>query len=183
MWLVQNQNQPAMNADMVKALAANIAVPTVEAWDPATSSWTTLPPMATARRNAAVGLLPDGRVIVAGGCTPNQGLRTQQLAQPQAGGAGAGAGGGGAAAQGQQGGADQLSVPQPIALRSVEIFDPKKNRWSTSHLTLNKPRAFCKGLVLPDGSFGVVGGGIYEVSFPFASLCDGFFYRGFSLVP
>ena len=64
-----------MNADMVKALAANIAVPTVEAWDPATSSWTTLPPMATARRNAAVGLLPDGRVIVAGGCTPNQGLR------------------------------------------------------------------------------------------------------------
>jgi len=56
----------------------------------------------------------------------------------------------------------ELTVPHPVALKTIETYNPRTNRWSRHGLKLEKARAFCSGLVLPDGTCGVLGGGVYE---------------------
>ena len=152
-----DQHHPTINATTIKALGDNIAVATCECYDPATNTWSTLGSMNTPRRNAAVGLLPDGKVIVAGGCCPKY-VRTDPEHHP-------GAAQPGAAAPGHPGGAiglgPETTIPHPVALNDVETYDPETNKWSRCPTRLANARAFCRGVVFPDGSFGVVGGGEY----------------------
>jgi hypothetical protein len=147
-----DQHHPIINATTIKALRDNIAVATCECYDPATNTWSTVASMNTPRRNAAVGLLPDGKVIIAGGCCPKY-VRADTENQP----------GAAQALQGLQGlqGGTETTIPHPVALNDVETYDPESNTWSRHHTRLATARAFCKGVVFPDGSFGVVGGGEY----------------------
>ena len=145
------QLNPLLSAATVKALSDNIAVATCECYDPATNTWSTLGSMNTPRRNAAVGLLPDGTVIVAGGCSPKVRPNTLQPA--------AGPAGGGAALPAAV--ASETTVPYPVALKTVETYDPATDRWTRHPVILANARAFCRGVVFPDGRFGVIGGGEY----------------------
>lgn len=149
-----DQHNGTMTAATIKALSENIGVTTCECYDPATNTWSTLAPMHTPRRNAAVGLLPDGTVVIAGGCSPKATRPVNpNPAQPAV----AAQAGAAPAVQSME-----LTVPHPVALKTVETYNPQTNRWCRHAVKLEKARAFCSGLVLPDGSFGVLGGGVYE---------------------
>ncbi len=51
----------------------NVSLDTVQAYDPATNTWTTKSPMPTARQGLAAALGPDGLIYVFGGATNNGG--------------------------------------------------------------------------------------------------------------
>lgn len=145
-------DNPTIDANTLKAVADNIAVATCECYDPSTNTWRTLGRMNTPRRHAAVGLLPDGKVIVAGGCCPNY-VRTSTEHQPGPAGPGQPVGAAGAG--------PEATIPQPVALKDVETYDPESDTWNRHPSRLVNARAFCRGIVFPDGSFGVVGGSEY----------------------
>lgn len=57
-----------------------------EIWDPVTGSWTYTTPMATARKHHTASLLPDGRVLVAGGMdVTGAALNTTEIWDPATG--------------------------------------------------------------------------------------------------
>ncbi len=55
--------------------AGDVSVATAERFDPTTGRWSTLSPIAHARTGASAALLPNGRVLVAGGESVQQGVR------------------------------------------------------------------------------------------------------------
>lgn len=58
------------------------ATATAEIYDPATGEWTAVEALATPRLNAAFTLLPDGKVLVAGGMGPSGAIDTAEIFDP-----------------------------------------------------------------------------------------------------
>lgn len=112
----------------ISPAGADAALASTEAFDPATRAWTPRAPMAFDRGAHSASLLPDGRVLVAGGGPCGNG----------------GCFGFGAAA------------PGCCAADTAEIYDPAADAWTATEpvLTLAEHAAS----VLPDGSVLVSGG-------------------------
>ena len=106
-----------------------------EIYDPATGTWTLTAPMSEHRGGANATLLPDGRVIVAGG---SKGNGNNQLGAVT----------------------DLLST----SLRSSEIYDPVTNTW-TAGPNLSEPKAGAGAITLTDGRWMIAGGITYFTIF------------------
>lgn len=103
-----------------------------EMYDPATDSWTLLPPMQTGRRSHTATLLPNGKVLVTGG----QGrLHPDHYCT----------------------GGDAATFPCEETLSSTETFDPSNRSWS-DQAPMSTPRLWHFASSLPDGKVLVVGG-------------------------
>lgn len=104
--------------------------PAVEIFDPTSNSWTETGSLATGRAGHTANLLPDGRILIAGGQTAaTRGGRLQFVAA----------------------GAAILSSA------STEIFDPQAGSWQPA-ASLGTPRTDHSATLLPSGQLLVVGG-------------------------
>ena len=108
------------------------------------TSWVERRPLLTARADFAAGLLPDGRVIVAGGT----GAATAGIVRPQH--------------PGQ-------FVPRERALDSTEIYDPRTGAWAEA-APLAEARTACAGCVDWERGRFVVSGGRGEQAGPMQAL-------------
>lgn len=106
-----------------------------EVYDPVTDSWTLTPDMAYYRAGATANLLPDGRVLVAGG---TEGNASHQLFDSS----------------------DLLST----SLKFTEIYNPATNTWSAGP-NLPEPKAGAESVALNDGKILIAGGITYNVIF------------------
>lgn len=133
---------------------------------PGQEHWTKVGLMAWARTAPAAALLPDGRVLVAGGYyyTGTSGSRTApesttevvELAAYQA----------TPAAEPrptQPPSQDAEPDPYGFALATAELFDPATGQWSTTG-SMHFARAGAAAATLPDGRVLVVGAGGYTVT-------------------
>jgi hypothetical protein len=100
----------------------------IERYDPKSKAWGEPAQMTQGRVRAQITLLPDGRVLVAGGVP----LTSTAV----------------------DGG---YSVTEGPALATSEIYDPKTNSW-TAGLSLKSPRQGGRAITLEDGSVLVFGG-------------------------
>jgi hypothetical protein len=140
-----------------------------ELYDPASGTWTTTGPMHEVRTGHAATLLPDGKVLVAGGGSSSDGdggpLATAELYDPRTGtwtatGSTIGAGPGRAATllgNGKVllvGGSDSNFEPVVLA----ELYDPRTGSWSATGNMLQARSSMTVTLLL-DGTVLVVGGG------------------------
>jgi galactose oxidase-like protein/Kelch motif protein len=147
---------------------ANILA-SAELYDPAGQTWTTTGPMLGVRTNHTATLLPDGKVLVAGGGSSSDGnggpLATAELYDPATGswtttGSTIGAGPGRAATllgNGKVllvGGSD--SNFEPVVL--TELYDPGTGSWSATGNMLQARSSMTVTLLL-DGKVLVAGGG------------------------
>jgi len=101
---------------------------TAEIYDPVAGSWTATPNMASFRAGATAVLLPDGRVLVAGGTEGNGAHEVADVV-------------------------DLLGT----ALKSTEIYDPVSNSWSAGP-NMTEPKAGAMAVTLADGRWLVAGG-------------------------
>ena len=108
------------------------------------TSWVERRPLLTARSDFAAGLLPDGRVIVAGGT----GAATAGTVRPQP--------------PGQ-------FAPRERALDSTEIYDPRTDAWAEA-APLAEARTACAGGVDWERGRFVVSGGRGEQAGPMQAL-------------
>lgn len=99
-----------------------------EIYDPATGAWTLVPPMGDYRAGATANLLPDGRVLVAGGTEGNAQHRLFDVN-------------------------DLLTT----SLKSTEIYNPATNAWSWGP-NMPEPKAGAGSAVLADGRVFIAGG-------------------------
>jgi len=99
-----------------------------EIYDPATDSWTTTPAMSEYRAGATANLLPDGRVLVAGG---TKGDSSNNLAS--------------------------VTDIMGTATKTTEIYDPATNSWVLGP-KLPEPKAGASSLTLSDGRIMIAGG-------------------------
>ena len=123
-----------------------------EIYDPATDSWTPLPSMTGFRAGHTANLLPDGRVIVAGG-TRGSGANHQIF--------------------------DFLDLLS-TELRTTEIFDPATDTFSAGP-NMREPKAGHAGISLPNGDVLWMGGVTFEtilgIDFPdFSNQVDRYTY-------
>ena len=126
-------------------------------YDPSTraGSWTKVGLLGTARVAPAAALLPDGRVLVAGGAYKNgpayddSGSLGLTLAAWTPAAPGAGAGG--------RGPLDDIPPPSiGLALATAELFDPSTGRWSPTG-SMRYARVGAAAATLSDGRVLVVG--------------------------
>ena len=132
-------------------------VTAAELWDPATGSWSDLPPMAEGRFHAGCCVLPSGRVVVTGGLDSNHGSRrdgaafdpvaqTWQFLPPMVHNRwrhGVVAVPGGLVAVGGAREDDEgNAVPD-------ELFDESSGRWFELPHPMAEPRAVCRAALLP----------------------------------
>ena len=103
-------------------------IASVEAYQPETGQWETLPPLAQGRAHHATVRLQDGRVLTVGGLAQS----TTEV-DPA------------------------FGTPVSISLDSTEIFDPETNTWSAG-LSLAEPRFYPTASVVADGTVVVTGG-------------------------
>jgi N-acetylneuraminic acid mutarotase len=101
---------------------------TCEIYDPATGTWSNTANMFKYRAGATALVLPDGRVIVAGG---SEGNSSHNLADV----------------------ADLLGT----ALKTTEIYNPATNSWSWGP-NMSEPKAGAMSVVLNDGRWMIAGG-------------------------
>lgn len=99
-----------------------------EVYDPATGTWTVTGPMRRFRAGHTATLLPDGRVLVAGG---TQGNNQHQLF-------------------------DIFDI-LGTALANSEIYDPASNSWSNGPV-MHEPKAGHVAVTLQDGRIAMLGG-------------------------
>ena len=131
-------------------------------------SWSAAAPMTTGRSSHTATLLPNGKILVAGGVQPTRVLSDAELYDPtartwQPAGALISARFGHTATllgNGKVlvvGGSTEPPGQKPAALDSAELYDPSTNRWS-SVASMKVARAFHTATLLPDGSVLVTGG-------------------------
>ena len=111
-------------------LAGNTVLGHAEVYDPATGKFTVTGSMRTARANAAAALLPDGRVLIAGG----YGCRNTKNCSPD----------------------DSMSGMDCIA--SAELYDPATGKFTATG-SMSVPRCNATATPLPDGRVLVLNGG------------------------
>lgn len=151
---------------------AAVFLDSCEIYDPATSSWTLTSPMAVRRQMHTATLLPNGKVLVAGGENPSA-TASCELYDPVSGtwstaAAMAGArsmhaaillpGGKVLAAGGWNGN----------SLTTCEIYDPAVGVWTPAP-SMSAARDSTRGLLLPDGRVLVAGG---RTGAPAISSCE-----------
>src|SRR6267142_1300015 len=141
-----------------------------EVYDSAAGTWTTIGPMGSARQAHTATLLPDGRVLVAGGANVGYFTSTAELYDP----AGSGtwtATGSLVSARGIHtatllpdgkvlaagGNYNSFSAPTIVASSSAELYDPATGTWTASG-SLNAPRSTHVATLLPNGKVLVVAG-------------------------
>ena len=101
---------------------------TCEIYDPATGTWSNTANMLTHRAGANALVLPDGRVIVAGG---SEGNASHNLAD--------------------------ISDLLGTAMKTTEIYNPATNSWSWGP-NMSEPKAGAMSVVLNDGRWMIAGG-------------------------
>ncbi len=99
-----------------------------EIYDPATGVWTAAPNMSAYRAGSTATVLPDGRVLVAGGTEGNNLHELHDVA-------------------------DLLGT----ALKTTEYYDPATNTWSAGP-NMTEPKAGAMAITLADGRWLVSGG-------------------------
>jgi hypothetical protein len=145
---------------------------TAEIYDPATNDWTLTGPMAAGRVAPALALLPDGRVLAAGGFGPGVGATveiyapasdtwttTTPMNRPRA--------NAGAATlpDGRilvAGGDPNLATAGWAALTSAEIFDPAAGTWTLTGSLTQQRGGDASMATLSDGRAVFVGGSTYD---------------------
>jgi len=142
----------------------------VEVYDPAARTWATDNPMISARQFHTATLLPDGRVLVAGGADAgyfNSGAELYDSATgtwTATGSLGIARGihtatllpDGKVLAVG--GNHNSLDAPTIVALSSAEIYDPATGTWTPAGRSLNAARSTQTATLLPSGQVLVADG-------------------------
>lgn len=162
----------ANNNDPEAALAS------AELYDPAGQSWSAAAPMPTAAIQPALALLPDSRVVVAGGSSDGSlGLASAAVYDPVANRWTAAP----KMATARRGPAALLlhsgkvlvagGAPsdQDGSLDSAELYDPTANRWSPAP-SMTSVHAHAMSAVLPDGTALVTGGVDFQGGFGISVL-------------
>ena len=161
----------------------------VEQYDPATGAWTASASLITGRQNHTATLLPNGKVLVAGGYDGGNGLASAELYDPATGtwmaaAAMLGSGGAGATATLLQNGKVLVvggSFYTPSGgtghgywdyRRYVSLYDPSNGTWAGSQLTT--ARSSHTATLLPNGKVLVAGGlnGTYSSGLASAEIYD-----------
>jgi hypothetical protein len=143
--------------------------PAAQLYDPATDSWTRLPDMPDPRLSQTATLLPDGRVLVAGGTDGDRDFASVLLFDPRMGAWQAGP----AMRTGREsasaallgdgrvlvvGGFNRSTAgEQPGPVASAEMYDPARSAWVPA-ASPPSPGGGGRLLTLPDGSALFVGG-------------------------
>ncbi|MCH2101641.1 MAG: hypothetical protein MK209_06935, partial [Planctomycetes bacterium] len=107
----------------------------VEIYDPATESWSNAAPLPIPRAGSTSSLLPDGRVLVAGG---TKGDRQNRLYSVD----------------------DLLTT----SLRTTEIYDPATNSWAGGP-NMSEPKAGAVSVTLNNGEVMIAGGVTFQSIF------------------
>jgi len=138
-----------------------------ELYDPVTGSWTSAGSMSVSRSDHTATLLPNGKVLIAGGETTNSSLATAELYDPATGtwtntGSPSGVRARHSAAllpNGKVLAASGVYLnPSPGGyLTTAEIFDPAAGAWSAAAF-LNAGRQHFAAALLANGNFLVAGG-------------------------
>jgi len=140
-----------------------------EVYDPVTGTWTTIGPMGSARQAHTATLLPNGRVLVAGGADVGYFNSGAELYDPAAqtwtatGSMGSARGihtatllpDGKVLAAG--GNFNSFSAPTIVASSSTELYDPATGNWAASG-PLNAARSTHVATLLPNGKVLVAAG-------------------------
>ena len=141
----------------------------VEVYDPATGVWTATDPMTSLRQAHTATLLPDGRVLVAGGFNVGYFTSSAELYDPAAGNwtatgtLGIARGihtatllpdGKVLAAGGNH---NTVNAPTLVALSNAELYDPATGTWTASG-SLNAARSTHTATLLPSGKVLIAAG-------------------------
>lgn len=148
------------------------ALATAEVYDPVTGIWTSTGSMNEARRNYGAALLPDGRVLVAGGCSGVQLYGCRATAEVYDPASGRWTSTGEMARPRSSGESNRSMVVLPTGkvlfvggyepdfgavTSGAEIYDPASGAWGQT-APMKTPRAYPSAVLLPSGKVLVVGG-------------------------
>jgi len=152
-----------------------------EVYDPDTGSWSASGNLTAARTHATMMLLPNGKVLVAGGDNGSGALNTAELYDPATG-AWSSAGTMNAARSGHSAtllptgkvlvsGGYSGTVFNPTTHSSTELYDPATGSWTPTG-SLGTARAFLRAVLLPNGKVLGVGGINFTSQFTTTELYD-----------
>ncbi|MBB4665286.1 kelch repeat-containing protein [Conexibacter arvalis] len=144
-----------------------------ELYDPVTSTWSATAALATPRAQGGTAVLPDGRVLVAGGIESRGRLRSTELYNPVA---GSWSPGGPIPYAGDHVTATALddgrALIQNDANRMTAMFDPAAGAVTHPHYGMSEPRSLPSLTVLRDGRVLIAGGGALASAELFTPLAE-----------
>lgn len=154
-----------------------VAARSAELYDPRTNTWTGAGSLGAGRANQSAALLPDGRVLVAGGQTTNgDALSSTEAYNPTT-----NSWTGAASLSTARAKFTTTALPDGRVLAvggepttcyaTAELFDPTTNTWASAG-TLSSPRQKHTASLLPDGRVMIVGGDFTPPD-QYTALADG----------
>jgi N-acetylneuraminic acid mutarotase len=152
---------------LVSGSPGNVPDATTELFDPATGGWSPSGSMQKARYSHASALLPNGKVLVAGGVATNSTDATAELYDPNSGTWTST----GPLTQARYSavpillangnvlliGGETNNVGSNVAQNTVDFYNPISGTW-TAFPPLQQARGNCRAILLPDGAVLVTGG-------------------------